>query len=98
MKKYICISIMLGILSALIFISYSFSDIKTVHSSNLKQTEYSEKLNVSGEFESRDKTYIYLSYPVCKAKFICKQGTGTVFYRQRKNVFCFKWQLPGRSV
>lgn len=64
MKKFICISIMFGLLFTLIFISYSFSDIKTVHSGYLKQTEYSEKLNVSGEFESRDKTYISLSYPV----------------------------------
>lgn len=64
MKKYFCILLLICSLFCFVYINFAFSDIKTVKYSKMMTTEYSELLNVSGEFESLDKTYIQLSYPV----------------------------------
>lgn len=63
MKKYIYLALIIGFLY-ITYINTNIAGIKTVKATLLKTMEYAEYLNVSGEFENIDKTYIMLSYPV----------------------------------
>jgi len=64
MKK-LCMISAFAILTILIGLYFNISDIKFAEASTGRMREYSEYINVSGEFENLKATEIAFSFPVC---------------------------------
>ena len=64
MKKYFVYLSVITVLAILIVLNINLSDIKVVSAGFSEKKEYTQQINVSGEFQSKDKTNIVMSYPL----------------------------------
>lgn len=70
-RIYLLLSLVLIIL---LNTAFYFGDVKTVTGTCLKKTEYSEEVNVTGEFENIKTTQIKFSYPVFIKEIYVKEN------------------------
>ncbi len=73
MKK-LCLLSAFAILTILIGLYSNISDIKLAEASTGRMREYSEYINVSGEFENLKATEIAFSFPVCVDKIFISEN------------------------
>ena len=81
MKKILLYLFLCFSLAGIIYINFNVLNIKTVQATYLKQTDYTEKISVSGKFENKNKTDIMMSYPLY-IKDVYVQENNTVYAGQ----------------
>ncbi len=75
MKKYSIIFLLITLLLFTININISLGDIKFVQASKMQHINHVSTINVTGEFQNSDETYIKLSAPVCIKDVFVKENS-----------------------
>ena len=75
MKKYCVYLSMIAITGALLFLNYNLKTIKVVAAGFPEKKEYVQQINVNGEFYSKGKADITLSYPVCIKDILVEENS-----------------------